>query len=178
MSRASRRAVRAPDLTSLFDVLFLFVFVSLVNAGVTKQEADRAVAATIPKPVRKDFAGLRDQAVKTLAARNEVAARITKDGQLEKLELADRSIPVGVGLVARVADPDVGVVYEGEQNPALRVCALVAHALGTNDLRGYLVIIAPAAKTETLSHALVDGLRADVDRCFDELRGVAVIVEP
>ncbi len=39
-----RRSLRPPDLTSLFDVLFILVFVSLVNAGINKQAVDRAEA--------------------------------------------------------------------------------------------------------------------------------------
>lgn len=183
MSR--RRSIRPPDLTSLFDVLFLFVFVSLVNAGVTRREADNAIAAAAAAtakpaphpPARADLIGLRDRAVHSLASRSEVAVRVTRDGQLAQLELADRTLRSGTPLVERVADPDVGVAYLGERNPDLRVCAIVARALGTDDLRGYLVIIAPAAPLGQLAHALVDGLRADVDRCAAQ-RGVAVIVDP
>jgi hypothetical protein len=58
------------------------------------------------------------------------------------------------------------------------VCAIVARGLGVADLRGYLVILAPAAPIAEMKHALVDGLRADVDRCAEEQRGVAVIVAP
>jgi hypothetical protein len=179
-----RRAVRPPDLTSLFDVLFLFVFVSLVNAGVTRKEADQAIAAAAPKPAkpapppRADLVGLRDRAVARLADRIEVAARITPAGVLAKLELADRDVAIGVPLVERVADPDVGVAYLGERDAGARVCAIVAHALGVSDLRGYLVIVAPDKPVETLQHALVDGLRDDVDRCLAEQHGVAVIVAP
>ena len=179
----NRRAIRPPDLTSLFDVLFLFVFVSLVNAGMSRREADAvAHAATVapPAPPKPPAAmtELRTQALHVLGDRVEVVARVSKAGALTEIQLVDRTIASGAPLVERVADPDVGVRYLGETNPDLRVCRQIARALGAADLRGYLVVIAPEAPLAQLAHALVDGLRADEDRCLTEDRGVAVIVEP
>jgi hypothetical protein len=181
----NRRAIRPPDLTSLFDVLFLFVFVSLVNAGMSRREADavahpavKAPAAPVVKPPPPDLKGLRDQALAHLGDRIEVVARVSRAGALTELQLVDRTIASGVPLVERVADPDVGVRYLGEANPDLRVCRVIARALGATDLRGYLIVISPEAPLGALAHALVDGLRADEDRCLTEDRGVAVIVEP
>ncbi len=185
MSR-SRRNVRPPDLTSLFDVLFLFVFVALVNAGVARQQADEAIAkaapapapAPAPRPAPADFAGLHDRALASLASRIEVVARVSKDGALARIELPDRSITVGVPLVERVADPDVGVAYLGDRDAALHVCAIVAHALGAADLRDYLVIVAPDVPLADLTVALASGLRRDADRCLVEDRGVSVVIDP
>jgi len=175
-----RRAVRPPDLTSLFDVLFLFVFVSLVNAGVSHQQVERAeaaVAAARPAPPRGDLAGLRDRAMAQIATRAEVVARVRKDGVLTRVELADRAIAVDAPLVERVADPDVGERYLGEHGASARVCAVIAHAIGANDLGDYLVIIAPDAAQAELTVALATGLARDVQRCAADLHGVAVIVE-
>jgi len=182
----NRRAIRPPDLTSLFDVLFLFVFVSLVNAGMSRREADAVAhpaaaakpAPSVVKPPPPDLIGLRDQALAHLGDRIEVVARVSKAGALTQLQLVDRTIASGVPLVERVADPDVGVRYLGESNPDLRVCRVIARALGATDLRGYLIVISPEAPLGALAHALVDGLHADEDRCLTEDRGVAVIVEP
>ena len=180
----NRRAIRPPDLTSLFDVLFLFVFVSLVNAGMSRREADAvahpAVKTPAPPVVKPppDLIGLRDQALAHLGDRIEVVARVSRAGALTELQLVDRTIASGVPLVERVADPDVGVRYLGESNPDLRVCRVIARALGAADLRGYLIVISPEAPLGALAHALVDGLHADEDRCLTEDRGVAVIVEP
>ncbi len=179
-----RRAIRPPDLTSLFDVLFLFVFVSLVNAGMSRREADAvAHAATPPVPPAAPkppaaMTALRTQALHVLGDRVEVVARVSRAGALTEIQLVDRTIASGAPLVERVADPDVGVRYLGETNPDLRVCRQIARALGAADLRGYLVVIAPEVPLAQLAHALVDGLRADEDRCLTEDRGVAVIVEP
>jgi len=176
-----RRSIRPPDLTSLFDVLFLFVFVSLVNAGISRRAADDAVAKAAtpaPAPVRMDLIGLRDRAVTTIASRTEVVARISRGGSLVKLELADKTIAIGAPLVERVADPDVGVAYLGERNPDLHVCRVIARALGAADLRDALVIIAPDVPLAELTVALASGLRRDADRCLVEDRGVAVILDP
>ena len=179
----SRRSIRPPDLTSLFDVLFLFVFVSLVNAGISRRAVDDALAkaATPPAPtppVRMDLVGLRDRAVGLLASRTEVVARVSRDGSLVKLALADRTIAIGAPLVERVADPDIGVAYLGERNADLHVCRVIARALGAADLRDDLVIIAPDAALAELTVALASGLRRDADRCLIEDRGVAVILDP
>jgi hypothetical protein len=180
-----RREIRPPDLTSLFDVLFLFVFVSLVNAGMSRREADAIAHPAAPKPPAvvppkppAAMTELRTQALRVLGDRVEVVARVSKAGALTQIELVDRTIASGAPLVERVADPDVGVRYLGEANPDLRVCRQIARALGAADLRDYLVVIAPEAPLAQLAHALVDGLRADEDRCLTEDRGVAVIVEP
>jgi hypothetical protein len=167
----------------LFDVLFLFVFVSLVNAGMSRRAADVAEAkAATPPPAPKAPPGpLHDRAMAALGARPEVVVHVTAAGVIEKIEAADRTIASDVSLVERVADPDVALAYRGDRDRELRVCGVVARGLDAtkpDGLHGMLVVIAPAAPTEKLPHALVDGLRADEARCAADTSGVAVIVEP
>jgi hypothetical protein len=175
----NRRAIRPPDLTSLFDVLFLFVFVSLVNAGMSRRAADVAEAkAATPPPAPKPPPALHDAAIAQLGARPEAIVHVTAAGVIDRIELADRAIASDVSLVERVADPDVGLTYRGERDRDLRVCGVVARAVDARDLHGMLVVIAPAAATASLPHALVDGLRADEARCTADTGAIAVIVEP
>jgi len=58
------------------------------------------------------------------------------------------------------------------------VCRIAAVHLAVTELADRLVIIAPVQKLSELPHALVDGLRQDVERCLTEQHGLAVIVEP
>jgi hypothetical protein len=176
-----RRSNKPPDLTSLFDVLFLFVFVALVNAGAARKAADDAEAKAAtppPAPVRTDLIGLRDRALARLGERTEAVARVSRAGALVAVELPARTIAIGAALVEPVADPDVGVAYVGERDPALHLCRRIATAIGAADLHDYLVIVAPEVARAELTVALASGLTRDADRCLIEDRGVAVVLDP
>src|SRR5215470_7796450 len=95
----SRRRVRyPPDLTSLFDVLFIVVFAALIraaaveNAAAHPREPTRPGAPETPPPI----AALRQRALSDLAAdfaaRTPVVVRITRDGTIEAIEVDDRRI--------------------------------------------------------------------------------------
>ena len=183
MRRTRRRHV-PPDLTSLFDVLFIVIFAALIRAAAAQHAV--AVAApsptppTPPKPL--DPASLHARAITTfdrdLAARDTVIARIRPDGTLVALETRDKTTTLDVPLLEHSIDPDVKIAYLGERSAELRICRIAALHLGVPDLTGKLVIIAPADKLAELPHALFDGLRRDVDRCLAEQHGLAVVVEP
>jgi hypothetical protein len=178
----NRRTIRPPDMTSLFDVLFLFVFVSLINAGMSRRAADVAEAAAAkPPPAPAPPSPIHDRALAQLGARPEAVVHVTAAGVIDRIELADRTVASDVSLVERVSDPDVALAYRGDRDRDLRVCGVVARALDATKpagLRDVLVVIAPAAATSVLPHALVDGLRADEARCGADTGGLAVIVEP
>ncbi len=184
-----RRTPQAGSLTSLLDVLFIIVFASLVQTTARGEErADAAertarVAAIpeVPGPP-PSLAALRDAAVTAAAKHVEgaplVAGRIGADGTLTELEWAGERRAVGVPLLERVADADVGIAYLGDRAAALRVCGVVARELRAADLPGHVVAIAPAVALRELPVALVAGLRRDVLRCQGEQHALAVIVEP
>lgn len=183
-----RRGLRPPDLTSLFDVLFILVFVSLVNAGVTKHAADAAAAAraTPTEPtapaVPPSLAALRQAAVEVTSAQVRRAPlrvlHVAADGTATSLEDEQGVRALAVPLLEKVADPDVAVAYLGDRAPALQVCGVIARELRRADLAGEVVVIAPAVALAELPVALVAGLRRDVARCQDGQRALAVIVEP
>ena len=183
MRRTRRRHV-PPDLTSLFDVLFIVIFAALIRAAAAQHAV--AVAAPSPTPAappkRLDPASLHARAITTidrdLAARDTVIARIRPDGTLVALETRDKATTLDVPLLEHSADPDVAIAYLGERSAELRICRIVALHLGVSELTGKLVIIAPERKLADLPHALFDGLRRDVDRCLTEQHGLAVVVEP
>ena len=176
-----RNRIRPPDLTSLFDVLFILVFVSLVNAGVNKQAADAAVEAAKPKPPPPAPPGppptvvaLQKEALASLGERPVLVARVSKDGVLRALEADGRTVALDVPLTA--PDPQLELVYLGDRSSELHVCRQAALHLGVADLAKYLVILAPDAPVADLTVGLVDGLRRDVERCLVEQHGVAVLV--
>ncbi|HVK74958.1 MAG TPA: hypothetical protein VM734_16630 [Kofleriaceae bacterium] len=188
-----RRRAAAPQpgsgsLTSLLDVMFILVFVLLVQ---TAAKADRAaIAAAAPAPPAPAPApvlpaatvAVQEAARATLARRIEGAptlvARIAADGRLTALELPDRRLDLAVPLVAQVADRDVGLAYLGDRAAELRLCHVIARELGLADLDGRIVAIAPAAPVGELAVALVAGLRRDAERCLVEQRAFAVLVDP
>jgi len=179
------RVLRPPDLTSLFDVLFILVFVSLVNAGINQQERDaaKAPAAASAVPAASAIApptvrALHDRALAEIGTRTALVARITPDGTLRSLELGGRQVTLAEKLLAPSPLSDVGLVYRGDREPDVRVCKLAAQHLGLADLAPHLVILTPDAPLESLSHALVVGMRRDAERCSADQRGIAVVVEP
>jgi hypothetical protein len=192
-----RRTHLPPDLTSLFDVMFIVVFVSLINAAIQRKATDDALAAQVsasasaalsapapalpsakpPAPAPSESA-LRSLALAALGDRPTLIARVSKDGTLVALDATERHITLDVPLIERVPDPDVALAYLGDRSAELRICRVAALHLGVADLAPYLVIIAPEAPLSDLTVALVDGLRRDADRCLTSERAVALLVDP
>lgn len=179
-----RSRIRPPDLTSLFDVLFILVFVSLVNAGLNQQkvaEAEAAKAAPVepepPRPPPSD-AALHDLALAALGERPALIVRVSKAGVLTSVETDGKVIAMDVPLIEHVPDPDVAIAYLGDRSSELRLCKQAALHLGAADLAAYLVIVTPERPLAELTVALVAGLRRDADRCLGEQRAVAVLVDP
>ena len=90
--RSRRRGQKPPDLTSLFDVLFIVVFVALIRAAAAEHEvAEAAKDKEPPKPVVPpkpplpvDVSKLQSQALKNvtaeLAGRQPLVIRISDKG--------------------------------------------------------------------------------------------------
>jgi hypothetical protein len=177
-----RRGLRPADLTSLFDVLFILVFVSLVNAAAHKKATAMAIEAATPPPAPPapppTTAILKEQALATLGERPTLILRVSKTGVLTGLDSAERSLSLDLPLLEHVPDPDIAVAYLGDRSAELRVCRQAALRLGAGDLSRYLVIIAPEAPLADLPVALVAGLRKDVERCLVDQHGMAVLVDP
>ncbi|HTR52414.1 MAG TPA: hypothetical protein VMJ10_16990 [Kofleriaceae bacterium] len=163
--RRSRRHVRVPpDLTSLFDVLFIVIFACLIRAAAAQHAAEAAeVKLAEPRPV------VRDEFVTV-----HVAAR----GAITAIDTRGRTIAVDAPLLERSADPDVVETYLGDRSSELRACRVAALHLGVADLARYVVVIAVDRPLGELPHALYDGLHRDVVRCAAEQKGMAVIVAP
>lgn len=162
MTRRARRQP-PPDLTSLFDVLFIVIFAALIRAAAAQHEAEaKPVPPPPPKPL--DPASLQARAGTQVAQRPTVIVRVGADGRTTE--------PVIDSLLEPSQDPDVALSYRGD------ICGLVHAHDPTLDLARSLVIIAPAVHLADLPHALYEGLRRDVDRCLQDQHGLAVIVEP
>jgi hypothetical protein len=186
--RIRTRVRRPPDLTSLFDVLFIVVFVALIRAAAAQQALaqatavpDRPVAPRPPAPP-PDVAALRTQALASihadLAGRTPLVIRISATGTVESLEVDGAKTALDVPLLEHSPDPDVAVAYLGDRSAELRLCRVAALHLQMASLAGYLVIVAPVKPLADLPHALFDGLHRDLDRCFAEQRGLAALVDP
>jgi hypothetical protein len=203
-----RRQVQYPPMTSLLDVLFIVVFASLIHSAALEKKASEAAALAEeppePEPAPQADAGpaaaaadpaaqaaldaeqLRGAAMTQLMAglegRTPLVARVGRDGRLRALERLDNgavsSIPLSLPLVERVPDPDVALVYLGDQQEGLRLCSLLRLHVGAPDLSGVLVIVALDAPIDEVSVALANGLQRDAERCLAEQRGIAVIVDP
>jgi hypothetical protein len=183
-SRRSRHVRRPPDLTSLFDVLFIVVFAVLIRGAAIQSEAANPRPLPGPPPVPQpppDIAELKDKAIaqidKSLADRRAVVARVSSAGSLVGIEVDDRKVVVDIPLLEQVRDPDVLVAYLGDRSADLRLCKQIALRLGVDDLVPYLVIVAPDRPLADLPHALYEGLRRDADRCLSEQRGIAAVVD-
>lgn len=174
MRRRARRQP-PPDLTSLFDVLFIVIFAALIRAA-----AVQAVAAPKPKapPPPLDPASLRARAIADVATRPAIIVRISAAGTISALEADGKVTPLDVPLLEHSPDPDVALAYLGDRSGELRACRIAALHLGAADLARYLVIFAPAQRLADLPHALFDGLHRDVDRCLADQHGLAVIIDP
>lgn len=163
--RRSRRRVRVPpDLTSLFDVLFIVIFACLIRAAAAQHAAEAAEAkAAEPEPVPRT---------------SSVIVRIAARGAITAIEANGKTIAVDAPLLEHSADPDVVETYLGDRSSDLRVCRAAALHLGAADLAKDVVIFAVDRPLAELPHALYDGLHRDVDRCAAEQKGMAVIVAP
>jgi hypothetical protein len=199
-ARGKRHLRRPPDLTSLFDVLFIVVFVALIRAAAAQQEVERVTAPPPPPPAPvppgppPDIARLRVKALadldRDLAGRTPLVVRISAEiehdrmkGARASLEYEGRKLALDVPLITDNRDPDVEVAYLGDGSAELRVCRIAAVHLRLPDLARHLVIIVPDRPQADLkrtsgSRALFEGLERDVARCFIEQRGIAALVDP
>lgn len=185
-----RRVRKPPDLTSLFDVLFIVVFVALIRAAAAEQamaaQAETATPVEPPRPsappVPLETAALREQALANVAAelagRTTLIVRIDDRGVVRRLEVEGKQIALDVPLLAHDPDPTVRLAYQGDRSAQLRACRVAALQLGVQDLASYLVIFAPARARVDLPHALIGGLERDLARCLAEQHAIATIVEP
>jgi hypothetical protein len=188
--RHRRRFVHAaPDLTSLFDVLFILIFAALIRTAAVQQAAAQpaphpAPPIPVPKPPPVKLATAELQAAaladlgKQLAARPYVVVRVSAAGTITALELGDKLTQLDTPLLEHSPDPDIGLAYLGDRAAELRICRVIATQLGVPDLARFLVIVAPDKHLADLPHALYEGLRRDVDRCLADQSALAVLVDP
>lgn len=183
--RQRRRGYRPPDLTSLFDVLFIVVFAALIRAAAVQNQAAQAAQPEPPKPLPQPpapVAALQKRALadldKQLAARTPLVIRVSAKGVVERLEVGGKQIELDVPLLEHSPDPDIALAYLGDRSAELRICKVAALRLKVEKLASYLVIVAPARALADLPHALHQGLHRDLDRCLAEQQGIATIVDP
>ena len=132
--RRARRHLRVPpDLTSLFDVLFILIFVALIRAAAMQKAAEAAQPVSAPPPPLaqpQPAAALHAKALAQLAAqlvqRPVVVARISADGKLTAFERAGKRVALDVPLVEQSHDPDIALAYLGDRSADLRVCKQAA----------------------------------------------------
>jgi hypothetical protein len=184
--RTRRYVRRPPDLTSLFDVMFIVVFVALIRAAAAQSAAAPAPkprpATPTPTPPSPAVAALRAAALANLQAdlqgRTSVVVRVTAEGQITALEIGADKRPLDIPLLEYSSDPDAAIAYLGDRSAELRVCRVVAVHLGVPDLATHLVIIAPAVPLADLRRALHRGLHDDLLRCLADQHGIATIIDP
>lgn len=186
--RSRRQGYRKPDLTSLFDVLFIIIFAALIRAAAVENAAAKAsqpapppprptAPATPPAVAQLQKAALADLNAQ-LATRAPLVIRVSAAGVVTAIEADGKVIALDVPLLEHSPDPDVALSYLGDRSAELRVCRVAAVHLGAPDLARYLVIIAPAAPLADLPHALHTGLHRDLDRCSAEQKTIASLVDP
>lgn len=183
--RSRRYVRRPPDLTSLFDVLFIVVFASLIRAAAVQKAAAQGAPAP-PRPVvapmplasealhRRALTGLGAE----LASRTPLVIRVSSTGTVVAIEVPGRRLALDVPLLEHSPDPDVALSYLGDRSAELHLCKLATLHLGVPDLAGMLVIVAPERALVDLPHALFEGLHRDLERCLTEQRGLATLVDP
>jgi hypothetical protein len=184
--RGRHRVRRPPDLTSLFDVLFIVVFVALIRAAAAQHAEAEAKQPPPPKPAPPqppaDLATLKARALASitsdLAQRTPLVIRVSEQGVVTLIEADGKKLTLDVPLLEANTDPTVRKSYLGDRSAELRLCRVAALNLSAPDLARYMVIIAPARAPEDLQEALIDGLERDIGRCLVEQRGLATIVEP
>jgi hypothetical protein len=170
-----------PDLTSLFDVLFIVIFAALIRAAAVQQAAAQP-PPTPPKPPPQpmDPRSLQARALvdlgKQLAAKPAIVVRVSVAGTITAIEHEGKTMALDSPLLE--LDPRVKEAYLPDRSAELRVCRVAALHLGAADLSKFLVIVAPEQRLVELDHALADGLSRDIDRCLVDQRGIATIVEP
>ena len=140
--------------------------------------------AGVPEPSR---AQLYPQALAevsaAIAARSVIFARVSPAGVLVPIDreapddVAAKPLTLGVPLLERVPDPDLGVVYLGERISDLRICSVVRRHLARDDLSDEVVILVPEVALAELEVALVRGLRRDQERCLGDEGAVGVVVD-
>lgn len=199
MRARGRRVRRPPDLTSLFDVLFIVVFVALIRAAAAQHEVERLTPPPAPpRPATPApplaVAALRTKALsnleRDLAARTPLVVRISTQverdlvkGTIAMIEYEGRKLALDVPLLTDNRDPTLEIEYLGKRSAELRVCRIAAVQLHLPDLSHQLVIIVldrPGAEVERSygSDALLGGLEHDVARCFVEQNGIAALIDP
>lgn len=186
--RSRRQGYRKPDLTSLFDVLFIIIFAALIRAAAVENAAAKAqqpappppkptAPATPPAVAQLQKAALADVSAQ-LAARVPLVIRVSAAGVVTAIEADGKRIALDVPLLEHSPDPDVALAYLGDRSAELRLCRIAAVHLGAPELAKYLVIVAPAAPLADLPHALHTGLHRDLDRCNAEQKTIASLVDP
>jgi hypothetical protein len=182
--RVRRHIRRPPDLTSLFDVLFIVVFVALIRAAAAQH-----AAAQVPKPPEvvppqppPEVAVLREHALASLKTeldgRTPLVIRISDKGTISELESTDKKLALDVPLLEHSPDPDQRISYLGDRSVELRLCRIAAVHLELADLSKHLVIVSPVQTARAIQHTLSEGLHRDLTRCLIEQRGIATIVDP
>jgi hypothetical protein len=180
----ARHVRRPPDLTSLFDVLFIVVFAALIRAAAVENAAAHPVPAPTPRAPETPpaVAALRQRALANidadLAARTPLVVRISRDGTIESVEADGAQHRLVAPLVERSPNPELRLAYSGDVSPQQRVCRIAAQTVGAADLSRYLVIMVPAVALNDLPESLHDGLYRDLKRCRDEQNGEAALVDP
>ena len=187
--RSRRHGYRKPDLTSLFDVLFIIIFAALIRAAAVENAAAKAQAPA-PPPKPRPVAPVTPPAVAQLqkaaladvnaqlAAKTPLVIRVSAKGVVTALEAGAKRIALDMPLLEHSPDPDVALAYLGDRSAELRLCRIAAVHLGAADLAAYLVIIAPAAPLADLPHALHTGLHRDLGRCSSDQKTIASLVDP
>lgn len=198
--KRQRRPVRAPDMTSLFDVLFILVFVSLVNVGVEHTAAEQAEAkakaatealasasalapsasalpppsaSAPPTPSAPPVASA--QPIDLTARGATLIVRVDKDGVMKAIERDGAVTPVDEPLLVKVDDPDVLYEYRGDRSREHRICAIVVAKLGVEDLSRFAIVITTDESSADTNVVLGRGIKNDRVRCADEQKGFAVL---
>lgn len=200
--RRDRRAIRAPDMTSLFDVLFILVFVSLVNVGVNHTAAEEAEAraktaedalasasvsasaapSVAPSVSARPSASAAPSAAPSVAPPVDLSARsatlivrVDAQGVLRAIERDGVVTPVDEPLLAKIDDPDVVYEYRGDRSREHRICAIVVEKLGLEELSHFIVVITTPESDAKTNLILGRGINNDRLRCADEQKGFAVL---
>ena len=174
--RARRRRVHVPpDLTSLFDVLFIVIFAALIRAAAAQQQATAAEAAAAPPPpappppvltpARCTRARWRRWGASSRRGRRSSCA-CRADGHVVALESGGKTSRSTCRCSSTVPDPDVAVAYLGDRAAELRLCRLVASHLQRRGSGGVPRDRRAGRALADLPHALFDGLHRDIDRCL------------
>jgi hypothetical protein len=183
-------------LTSLLDVLFILVFAALIHSaaagprGAVPQDAVQMDAGAIAEldagidaaPV--DRSELRAFAIARLQSqvedRNHIVVRVgrAQTGEWRITLEKDAQENVDLPLLVSVDDPEIGLVYAGDADPARSLCAQISAAMELERLDDYIVIVASSVNTADLPVALIRGLATESERCARERGGMLVLLSP